>query len=227
MVKLQIEGKDYPFPQRLSPYLWSSLAQLDLGEPLQWPRALHLVSGAPLSELVIADYKALELGMGFLLNLMGQRAKVDHIVFNDIQFGQWVDLDIWLVWGIDKHLVEIIEILAPDCKWADEALWVVEQYSKWRLSIYKGYSALFGLNEPSYSDPDEKHDKMAIARGWYAVMVKLAQGDILRLDPVAEQPVRKALNMLAYQKQIEREEAARQLEINRKYDLQRNSRSLR
>jgi hypothetical protein len=68
---------------------------------------------------------------------------------------------------------------------------------------------------------------MGIARGWYAVMVRLAQGDILRLDPVAEQPLKKALNMLAYQKQVDMEEAARQQEISRKYDLQRNSRSLR
>jgi hypothetical protein len=68
---------------------------------------------------------------------------------------------------------------------------------------------------------------MQIARSWYAVMVQLAGGDILKLDPVAEQPLKKALNMLAYQKQVEREERARQLEIQRKYDLQRNSRTLR
>jgi hypothetical protein len=68
---------------------------------------------------------------------------------------------------------------------------------------------------------------MAIARGWYAVLVKLAGGDILKLEAVEDQPLKKALNMLAYQKQVEREERARELEIKRKYDLQRNSRSLR
>lgn len=227
MVKLQIEGKGYPFPKRLTIPLWASLAQLDLGEPLQWPRALHLATGAPFDELVRADHKALELGMGFLLNLMGQRSKAAHKPFSEILFGQWVDLDIWLVWGAERHMVEIMEILAPEVHWADEALWIVDGYARWRLSIYKSYSSLFGLNEPGADDPEDVPDKMAIARGWYAVMVKLAQGDILKLDPVAEQPLKKALNMLAYQKQVEREEAARQLEISRKYDLQRNSRSLR
>ena len=227
MVKLQLDGKSYGLPQRLPISLWSKLAQLDLGEPLQWPRALHLVTGAPMDQLVRADHKALELGMGFVLSTMSQRKRADHIDFTAITFGQWVDLDIWLVWGVPRHIEEIIGILSPQAQWADEALWVIEEYSKWRLSIYKAYASLFGLNEPQGDDPHDPKDKMQIARGWYAVMVKLAQGDILKLDPVAEQPVKKALNMLAHQKQVEREEAARELEIKRKYDLQRNSRSLR
>jgi len=226
MVKLQLDGKDYRFPKRLEIGLWSQLAQLDLGEPLMWPRALHLVTGAPLDLLVAAPHKALELGMGFLLNLMSQRARAEHKPFEELTFGQWVDLDIWLIWGVDRHMGDITGILCPEARYADEALWVIEKYTRWRLSVYRSYSALFGLNDP-VDDEGGEVDKMGIARGWYAVMVRLAQGDILRLDPVAEQPLKKALNMLAYQKQVDAEEAARQQEITRKYDLQRNSRSLR
>ena len=226
MVKLKLDGVDYRFPKRLEIAMWSGLAQLDLGEPLMWPRALHLVTGAPLDLLVAAPHKALELGMGFLLNLMSQRRTAGHKPFEELTFGQWVDLDIWLIWGVDRHMGDITGILCPEVKYADEALWVIEKYTRWRLSVYRSYSALFGLNDPGADEPHEV-DKMGIARGWYAVMVRLAQGDILRLDPVAEQPLKKALNMLAYQKQVDMEEAARQLEISRKYDLQRNSRSLR
>ena len=226
MVKLQLDGKDYRFPKRLEIGLWSQLAQLDLGEPLMWPRALHLVTGAPLALLCQAPHKALELGMGFLLQLMGQRKVAEHKPFEELTFGQWVDLDIWLIWGADRHLADLLDILSPEIVYADEALWIIEKYSRWRLSVYRSYSALFGLNDPR-DDEGGDPDKMAIARGWYAVMVRLAQGDILRLDPVAEQPLKKALNMLAYQKQVDAEEAARQQEITRKYDLQRNSRSLR
>ena len=226
MVKLQLDGKDYRFPKRLEIGLWSGLAQLDLGEPLMWPRALHLVTGAPLHLLCQAPHKALELGMGFLLQLMGQRKVAEHSPFEELTFGQWVDLDIWLIWGADRHLADLLSILSPEILYADEALWIIEKYSRWRLSVYRSYSALFGLNDP-VDDESGEADKMGIARGWYAVMVRLAQGDILRLDPVAEQPLKKALNMLAYQKQVDAEEAARQQEITRKYDLQRNSRSLR
>ncbi len=226
MVKLQVNGKGYRFPQRLTLTLWSQLARLDLGEPLMWPRALHLACGAPLEDLRQADHKALELGMGFLLNLMSQRAKAEHLGFEQVTLGQWIDLDIWLVWGVTDHLSDIAGILCPQALWADEALWVTEQYTRWRLSTYRQYSSLFGLNDPGGSE-DGPLDKMQIARSWYAVMVQLAGGDILKLDPVAEQPLKKALNMLAYQKQVEREERARQLEIQRKYDLQRNSRTLR
>lgn len=227
MVKLQIQQKSYVLPDRLPLSLWSRLAQLDLGEPLIWPRALHILTGAPLEDLVKADHKALELGMGFLLSTMSQRRRAAHVDFTQIRFGQWIDLDVWLIWGVPRHIEEIMGILAPACQWTDEALWIIEEYAKWRLSIYKSYSALFGLDEPTGEPGDEPKDKMAIARGWYAVLVKLAGGDILKLEAVEDQPLKKALNMLAYQKQVEREERARELEIKRKYDLQRNSRSLR
>lgn len=225
MVKLQLGGKAYKFPPRLSIALWSSLAQLDLTEPLMWPRALHLATGAPLEELKLAERPALELGMGFLVHSMTQRAKVDHLPFEQLTFGQWVDLDIWATWGVDRHLADLAGILCPDALWADQALWVVESYAKWRISVYRSYSSLFGLDEPG--EGEGLRDKMQVARGWYAVMVRLAGGDILKLDPVAEQPLKKALNMLAYLKGVDREEAAKQLELTRKYDIQRNSRSLR
>jgi len=226
MVRFEVKGKWYKIPKTLSPYQWASLAQLDLGEPVVWPKALALVTGAPLPALVASDPKSLELGMGFLIALMSERKRTtDHLPFADITFGQWVDLDIWLVWGIDNHLEDILGILAPQCKVASEALYIIEKYARWRMSVYKQYSALFGLDEPSAEEGTG--DKMAVARGWYAVMVKLAQGDILKLDPVAEQPLKKTLNLLAYQKQIELEERAQALQMKRKYDLQRNSRSLR
>ena len=226
MVRFEVKGKWYAIPKELTPQQWANLAQLDLQEPLVWPKALAMVTGAPLSALVASDPKSLELGMGFLIAIMSERSKsTTHLPFAQITFGQWVDLDIWLVWGIENHLEDILGILAPHCKKASEALWIVEKYARWRLSIYKQYSALFGLDEPSAEDGPS--DKMAVARGWYAVMVKLAQGDILKLDPVAEQPLKKTLNLLAYQKQIELEERAQALQMKRKYDLQRNSRSLR
>jgi hypothetical protein len=226
MVKLNINNTAYPIPLRLTLTQWSQIAQLDLEEPLYWPRALHLLTGAPVQELKDAHIDALELGMGFLLNIMSTRKPSTHISFTEIRFGEWIDLDIWLTWGIDKHLVEIMGILAPQCEWADEALWIIEGYAKWRLSMYKGYSALFGLNDPHGDDP-QTQDRLQVARGWYALMVRLAGGDLLKMDGVAEQPVKAALNMLAYQKEEDLKEAQRQLQISRKYEVQRNSRSFR
>jgi hypothetical protein len=226
MVKLKIDDQHYGFPERLPIALWSQIAQLDLEEPLQWPRALHLLTGAPLDALTRADHDSMDLGMRFLVNLMGMRKATTGLNFAEVQFGQWVDLDIWLTWGIDKHMADIIQILKPDCEWADEALWMIDSYTRWRLSMYKVYSALFGLNDPQGDDPHE-HDRMHIPRGWYALMVRLAGGDLLKMEGVASQPVKAALNMLAYQKEEDLKEAARQLQISRKYELQRNSRSLR
>ena len=65
---------------------------------------------------------------------------------------------------------------------------------------------------------------MQVARSWYKVIVGLAGEDILKIDEVTEQPLTKALNFMALQKEKVMEENERQLQKQRQYDLQRNRR---
>ena len=67
-------------------------------------------------------------------------------------------------------------------------------------------------------------DKMDVARSWYKVIVALAQDNILRIDEVTEQPLKKVLNFMALQKEKVMEENQKQLQQKRQHDLQRNHR---
>jgi len=221
MVTLNLPSGKYKLPKRLTIEQWMDCMQLDLQDPIFWSVALSKVTGAPLTELRDCPQEGLELGMGFLISLLGQQKRpLEFLPLDSIRFGEWVDLDVWAVWGPDKHMTDMMSILAPKVQYADEALWVFTHYSKWRLSVYKSYRALFGLDDPQ-GDEREPKDKLAIARGWYSLIVKLANGNILNIDPVTEQPLKKALNLLAYQKQVELEERAAAMQIKRKYDIQR------
>ena len=65
---------------------------------------------------------------------------------------------------------------------------------------------------------------MQVARSWYRVIVGLAKEDILNIDAVTNEPLKKALNFMALQKEKVLEEQQRQLQQKRQYDLQRTRR---
>ena len=67
-------------------------------------------------------------------------------------------------------------------------------------------------------------DPMQVARSWYKVIVSLANRNILNMDAVTDQPLKKALNFMALQKEEALEEQQKQLQQKRKYDLQRTRR---
>ena len=101
---------------------------------------------------------------------------------------------------------------------------IIEKLSEWRTYIYKQYAKLFGLDGQSESDESEKPEPMAIARGWYRIIVDLANNDVLKIDEVTEKPLKQILNFMALQKEKALEEQQRILKQQRQYDLQRNSR---
>jgi len=80
------------------------------------------------------------------------------------------------------------------------------------------------MNHDTMAKKQEITDKLATARSWYKIIVGLAQGDVLKLDEVTEQPLKKILNFMALQKEQQLEENQRKLKERRQYDLQRNRR---
>ena len=91
-----------------------------------------------------------------------------------------------------------------DTPWADEALAVIEQFIKWRNTIYKQYKSLFGLEDKDFMDhepSDEAYDPREVSRGWYQVIVDLAGEDVLKMDRITEEPLQKILTFLQIKKE--------------------------
>lgn len=219
MVKFTIEDTEYKITERFTVQQWKDIVCWDFEDKANWPRIISTATGAPLKYLTNVEEESLELGIVFIVSVINARKETKIRDFNTITFGEWIDLDIYLNWGADKHIEGILEILSPKTKMADEALWVIEKYSEWRLFMYKQYTKLFGLDEPQGDGEGPQQD---IAKSWYHVIISLANEDLLNIDAVTEQPLKKALNFMSWKKEKQLEEQQRILKEKRKNDVLRN-----
>ena len=225
-IKININDKQFAIPDRLTVAEYSKAIQFDWSDSKYYPMIISQLTGAPLLLMSKANDEILHLGMGFVVKSMNDRKECKMLDLEGLTFGQFVDLDVYLTGGLDTNIEKIIEILTPDAKWADEAMWAIDQYAAFRTYIYRQYSVLFGINQKETFDElePETKDKQANARAWYKIIVGLANGDILKLDEVTEQPLKKTLNFMSLQKEQQLEENQRKLKERRQYDLQRNRR---
>ncbi len=230
MIKLKINNEEWVVPERFSVQQWMDLMKWDFKEVLNHPRIVHIATGVPIEKLLLADSEAIVLAMSLIVNALELRTPCEKGIknFEDLKFGEWVDLDVYVALGVDKHLDKCMSILGKYVKNADEALWIIEKYANWRTSVYRSYSVLFGLNEPKDVEDEkaEVQDKMSVARSWYDIIVSLSNEDILNIDRVVEQPYKKVFNFMARQKQKQLEDNAKKLQQRRQHDLSRNRRPL-
>jgi hypothetical protein len=194
-------------------------------DPRSWPKILAIALDQRVAKFMKVDEDSLILGASLIINEMSKRKVGKHIDFTQISIGKFVDLDIWLVSGTEKHIDEILDTLCEEpIKYIDEALWLVDQYSNFRISTYRSYAGLFGLNdrmEQEDVDPEE-WEPQKIAKGWYKVLVDLADNKILDLDQITDQPLYKALTFMSLRKERALEEQQRQLKQKRQHELSRN-----
>ena len=229
MVTVNINNKQYEIPERLTVEQYHNALQYDWEDSKYYAHIVSQLIGAPLQLLVGANEEALTLAIAFIVKTMNDRVECETLDLNEITFGQFVDLDTYLSLSLEKHFTDIQELIAPKAKWADEAMWAIDKFARFRTHTYRQYKVLFGMTDKELDQAllegtGAIEDKMTIARSWYKVIVSLANDDILNIDRVTEQPLKKVLNFMALQKEKVLEENQRQLQQKRHYDLQRTRR---
>ena len=228
MATININSKRYEIPERLTIEQYQKAMAFDWEDPKYYPMIVSQLTGAPIKMLKAAGEEPLTLAIALIVHQMNQRTKCKMKDLTDITIGEFVDLDVWISLGVDKHLQDMANILCPKAKWADEAMWAVDEFSKFRMFTFRQYQALFGVRDKDFEEAKERldlrPDPMQTARSWYKVIVSLAQEDLLKIDKVTEEPLKKALNFMALQKEKALEEQQRQLQQKRQYDLQRTRR---
>jgi uncharacterized protein YuzE len=225
MVKLKLKGKRYRLPERFTVDQWLQLVKFDYLNPHQWNRVISIAIGVDEDLLIDVDKESKILAISLIINAMNARREYKVRDFNTITFGEFVDLDVYMVLGVEKNLKTIVNMLSDGTEWADEAMWLVDQYSLFRVHMYRSYANLFGLNDPTEDEDEEDleaYDPNQVVKGWYKIIVDLADNDLLKIDAITDQPLKKALNFMAYKKEKQLEENFKQLQQKRQYDLQRN-----
>jgi hypothetical protein len=201
-ITVNINETKWEIPERLTIEEWKELQQWEFENTGHWPWIINTISHIPATEFNGADPDSMQLFIGFIISAMNLRTLKHQVDFDKINFGQFVDLDCYVSLGIEKHIKDILDVLDVDTPWANEGLAAIEQYIKWRSSIYKQYSQLFDVQEgeedlvetPEFNPKD-------VSRGWYRVIVELAGEDILKMDQITEEPLHKVLTFLQIKKE--------------------------
>ena len=225
-MEINIEGVPYKFKERFTIEEWQSLVQWNFEDEAAFAEIVSIVTGAPTYYLKRANTEVLGIAIGIIVQLLNKRNPIPHLNFEDLTFGQFVDLDVYLTLGIDQNISSILEILEVNTKWSDEAQYVIEQYANYRTYIYRQYKTLFGLDESDFEEGKESTvaDKMQVARNWYKVIMNVANYDLTKVDEITDMPLKKVLNFMALKKEEALEEERKRIEQKRHYDLQRNRR---
>ena len=212
MIKVEIDNKSIQLPEQFTVAQWEAMMLWDFEEPKHWPRILEAALGIEEERFKDSDPKGIELAMVFIISTMNKRFPIKGVDLNKMTFGQWVDLDVYVNIGIDKNLQNMLDVLESPIIYSGEALSQIEQYVMWRTSIYRQYKTLFGLNDKDFEEwsedaDDNLKDPMSIARGWYKIIVDLANENLLNIDAVTDEPLKKVLNFMALQKEKKLAEA--------------------
>lgn len=220
---ININDKAYGFPSRLTMEQWCHIVDnYDFEDPSQYAQLIHYLTEAPIELLEKAEQGTLELAMAFVIRMLNYRVPTNMKNFEELTFGQFIDLDIYLNMGTTKHYKEILEILDVKKEGAEFCMYAIESYNNYRIYIYRQYKKLFEIEDSAFeAETNEKVDPLNLARNWYHIIVSLANQDLLKIDEVTEQPLKKALNFMAYQKEKQIEENLKILKQQREYDLSR------
>lgn len=204
MVTVKVNETKWRIPERVTISEWIDIQKWDVTNEAHWPYVINAISGIPAEEFIDAPEDSMQMFMGFVISATNRRTLKHQPDFNSLNFGEFVDLDCYMALGVEKHIEQILEVMKVDTPWADEALAVIEQFIKWRNTIYKQYKSLFGLEDKDFTDhepSDEAYDPREVSRGWYQVIVDLAGEDVLKMDRIAEEPLQKILTFLQIKKE--------------------------
>ena len=222
MVTLTLGDKEATIPTDLTLDQWCQVVKWDVFDQDNWSRILSIVTGLPKEEFDLADPKSQELGIIFISHSLSRRKETQHKDFNDMKFGEWVDLDIYISQGLEKSIKDVLRVLGAETTSASEALYVIDKYNHWRTYILRTFSYLFDYDENTSGDTESDVNWKEVGQSWYRIIVGLANDNLLDLDKVTDEPVRKVFQFMTLQKQKNQEEQMKQLKA--KHDLQRNRR---
>lgn len=145
--------------------------------------------------------------------------------FNEMTFGEFIDLDLYINNGTLEHASEIVSIIygmpigiaeQQNYKLVWEA--IVRAF-KWRSNLYKEYGEFFEAEDTTTDEEGKQWNLQRLQLMWYEATLVLAEHKFLNIHPVTQRPVKEALNFLTWKKS---EIAKQKLEnLKRKNELSR------
>lgn len=206
MHTLVINDKEYGLPSDLTLTQWKAVMKSSASTD----DVIKIVFGCSDEEVSMIPEQTKTVAVGFVSNMLfpvidpTSIGYLNHKVldFDTITFGEFIDLEVYNSEGIEKNIIEMVQVLYKAANvddWPISACWNgVHRFLTWRNMVYHNYKNLF---ESTESDDD---NPVSLRHMWYDVAMIVAQNNILNLEPVLNRPLIECLNWLAWNKDQQR-----------------------
>lgn len=211
-MKLVIRKKEYEIPTNLSLEVWCDLMRYGFSEE-NYNRIISIAFNIPEVRVKLIPKKQQEVCLTIIQTLMNPPIRERHnlkINLNNITFGDFIDMEVYIDNGIHKNMKQIIDLLF-DLEYSDE-LKITDvyegliKYFNFRKSIFNRYKKLFDADDEI---PTEK-EKLPTSYIWWEILMILADGKFLNIDEATKKPLIQALNYISWNKDKNTREINRQ-----------------
>lgn len=207
MYKLVINENEYQLPDKLTVRQWMAIASENKNFTDYKVNMVKSVLGCSSEEAHSIPEDTVDLVVSFILVMFHQnefnRNDEELIDFSKLTFGQWIDLDVYLSLGLDKHFTDVVNVLFDttdgEDRFFNDVMDGVSKYINYRSHIYTQYKELFGSKEEEVDD----NPKPAVhpAKVWQSILATVADDDITKFDQILEMPLISVFNFMAYKKE--------------------------
>lgn len=209
MYKLNVKGQQFDIREDYTVEEWMNLQRWDPQIEENWPRLLSEATGMSLEQANQIPLETMQVAIGLLMITLSP----DHsalqvsineyglIDFDQITFGQFVDLEVLLSRDPRKTLDQMIAVLygAKETRhWQLKDTWpAIQKYLVFRKSVYNNYKTLFEIDDLDNGTVEDLKDQ---SHAWYDMIMILADEKFLNIDTVVDRPMVEAFNFLAWKK---------------------------
>ena len=234
-VKFTVGSQEYTMPDYVSLELFERATAWDLNDDKNIVPFVATIFDCPLADVNKLDEEV----FGFIAGISIERMTLEGrevqeeieghrlLNFNELTFGQWVDIDTFMAAGIAQNVVQLASIVyeadPEECAQWDVRLAgpALIELSKWRKRVYNDHDEFFEIGDGDAKEDSESRD-VNIGYMWYEAIMVLADDNFLNIHQVVERPYKEALNYLTWKKSKVQKQ---KLEIlKRKNDLSRRTR---
>ena len=207
--KLNIKGQEFDIREDYTIEEWINLQKWDPSIEENWPRLMSDATGITLDTAKQIPLETMQVAIGLLMvtlspdhcalkDLVEEHRLID---FNEITFGQFVDLEVMISRDPRKTLDKMIAVMyqAKDTRnWQLRDTWPsLQKYLVFRKGVYNSYKALFEIDDIDQGTAEEVKDQ---GHAWYDMAMILADEKFLNIDSAVDRPLTEAFNFLAWKK---------------------------
>ena len=207
--KLNIKGEQFDIREDYTIEEWMQLQKWDPSIEENWPRLMSDATGITLDTAKQIPLETMQVAIGLLMvtlspdhcalkDLVEEHRLID---FNEITFGQFVDLEVMISRDPRKTLDKMIAVMyqAKDTRnWQLRDTWPsLQKYLVFRKGVYNSYKALFEIDDIDQGTAEEVKDQ---GHAWYDMAMILADEKFLNIDSAVDRPLTEAFNFLAWKK---------------------------